>query len=139
MDMRPSPQLVKPGQHRCRLGDLNVGQGAILDVFTFRKFGFGHHHQHDPRRQAMVGQIRRSRCVAPGKVLIVELDIGQIVRFKISNPMARFHFDNGTGFYTHHIAGAIDLDRFVNRCRQWREANAFTLQRQLHRNFRPQR
>ena len=55
---------------------------------------------------------RRGR-VAPGKVLVVELDARQVVRLEVRDPVARLDADDRARLDADDVAGAEQRDRRV--------------------------
>ena len=51
--------------------------------------------------------IRCRRGIAPGKILVIEFDVRQIIRLEVGNPVARFDLDNNTRFNTDDVTGGI--------------------------------
>ena len=75
--VRPGPE--RRAVRKCRLTRVvlhrDVGQRPIPGTSAFVELHrFLQDHQHDPRRKPPARGIRRRRGVAPGKVLVVELD-----------------------------------------------------------------
>ncbi len=79
------------------------------------------HHQEKPGTQlGMLGIVngrtsavhlyRPGRRVTPGKVLLVELNKGQVVGLEVCHPVARLGADYGAGVDTDHISRPDELD-----------------------------
>ena len=63
---------VQPDRRRRPAGNLQA-----LELIVFE------HDQHDPRRQLVLRLVDRKRRVAPGEVLVVEIDRGEVVRLEV--------------------------------------------------------
>ena len=63
-------------------------------------------------------RFRADRRIAPGKILVVELDEGQVVRLEIGDPVARLAADDVLRIDADDVAGADQLESVRSRARR---------------------
>ena len=84
--MRPRPFLSEHGEDVRRVAQRwSARTTAMADPVSLLRVELGvlEHDQHDPRRQAMRPAVGRERRIAPRKVLVVEVDRGEVVRLEV--------------------------------------------------------
>ena len=59
----------------------------------------------------MGGGIRRERRVAPGKILVVEIDGGEVVRLEIGDAGPRLGANDLPALHSGHVARAHEIHR----------------------------
>ena len=114
MHVRPRPE-VRKGRKRGLLSIvLHVikGSGRSLASAPSSNSVFLQHDKHEPGRKPRIDRVGRGWRVAPGKILIVELDGGKQVRLEIGDPVARFRARQSP----------VTLPRRSRRCRRGRRA-----------------
>ena len=81
------------------------GSGALPP----RELRVGERDEQDPGRQTTRGRVRCQRRVAPRKVLVVEVDSGQIVRLEVCDAGTRFGADDLLGLNGRDVARSDEL------------------------------
>ena len=113
MDMGEGPELFGRREdpflgprHLDRRQRLAVRRRRVLEFAVF------HDDKGEPWPKAVADQIRRRRRIAPGKVLLVELDIREVVRLEIGDPVMGVCFDNSAWVNAYDVTGPVDLNLF---------------------------
>jgi hypothetical protein len=132
--VRPRPQLIG-GRQRGGVGDVDVRQRLARDVPALLELhALLEDHEHDPRAQLEARPVGRGGRVAPGEVLVVELDRRHVVGLVVGDPVARLGAHDRPAVDAHDVAGAVQLHVAVDvRGRRRRDAGQrLAGQRQLH-------
>jgi hypothetical protein len=113
VNVRPGPQLVRRWQRFCVFqGD--IGQRAAERVLAFVELALLQHDECDPGPQ--LHAVGRRRRVAPGEILVVELDRGEIIGFVIGDPGMWVGPEDRAAFDADDVAGPEQRDIL----RHWR-------------------
>ena len=109
VDVRPSPQVVRRGQH-ITVGNRDAGERPADRPGALAELRFLQHNEREPRTQPQSGPVRRRRRVAPNEILVVELDRGQVVGFVVRDPRPRIGAENGATVDADDVARAVERD-----------------------------
>jgi hypothetical protein len=135
--VRPRPQLFFRGEHR-QISDVDEGERLACRV-AVGELTLLEHHQRNPRPVPVRCPIRARRGVAPRKVFVVELDVREVIRLEIGDPVFRLGFDDGSALDADDVARTEQADRARNRHVRDRGADALDVQHHLDVHVRSQR
>jgi hypothetical protein len=103
--VRPGPQLREVGEDVEAL-DVDVRQRMVANVLPLGELSLGQDDEHDPRREAALGQVGPLGRVAPRPILVVELDGGEVIGLEVGDPVAGLGADDGPSLDAEDVAGA---------------------------------
>ncbi len=104
--VRPGPQLVGRRQ-RGPVGDVDARRGTA-DALVLVEFGFLKHDEREPRAELEARAVGRRGRITPEKILVVELDRGEIVRLVVSDPRTRVGAEDGAHIDAHDVAWPVE-------------------------------
>ncbi len=111
--VRPRPQLVGRRQRR-RRSDRDRRQRPARNG-RFGELALLQHDEREPRLEPPGRGVGRVGRVPPRKVLVVELDRGEVVRLEVRDPVARLGAQDRPRVDTDHVAGPVQGDRARDR------------------------
>src|SRR5919109_5200632 len=110
MHVSPGPELVRRGEARRRARDLDERERPIEYVACLFELVVFEDDERDPWRQPPLVGRRRRRCVAPGKILVVELDEREVVVLEVRDPRPGLRADNRSKIDADDIARTVERD-----------------------------
>ncbi|RSN20415.1 hypothetical protein DL990_40410 [Amycolatopsis sp. WAC 01416] len=111
MDVCPGAEFARRLE-RLRVLHGDERQRLVRDE-AVREFGrgLGQHDQREPRCQPFRRVVRFRGAVAPGEVLVIELDVGQEVRLEIGDARPRLGAGDGSRIDADDVTRPVELQR----------------------------